>query len=222
MYINKLKKKILLSDKNDIEKTEILELLLYFIGSTNVEKNKKLSLELLSRYNSLYDLIKCEDYKYMRSKIVTEDLYIFFKIIDNIIESNILYEQIKNNKYSVQNAKSIYKYLQYKISFSEREIFYVIYLNTQNEIIHQEELFKGTLDFSTVYVREIIKKVIYYNAKSVILSHNHPSGSLKPSNSDKEITKYIINALEYLDVAVLDHLILSKKGYYSFMEGGIL
>ena len=102
------------------------------------------------------------------------------------------------------------------------EIFKVLFLNTQNELIREEELFQGTLDRSTIYVRELMKKVLKYNAKSVILVHNHPSGSLKPSQSDIILTKKIKEIFENVEIRLLDHIIISEKGYFSFLEGGIL
>ena len=101
-------------------------------------------------------------------------------------------------------------------------IFKVLFLNTQNELIAEEDLFKGTLDRSTVYIRELVKRIIKYNAKSIIIVHNHPGGSLKPSGADMELTVRIQEALENIEMRVLDHLIISEKGYFSFLEDGIL
>ena len=97
-----------------------------------------------------------------------------------------------------------------------------MYLNTQNELIGEEELSQGTLDRSTVYIRELTKKVLGYNAKSVIFVHNHPSGSLQPSQSDIILTKKIKEVFENIEIRLLDHIIISERGYFSFLEGGIL
>ena len=102
------------------------------------------------------------------------------------------------------------------------EVFKVLFLNTQNELLKEEELFRGTIDRSTVYIRELIKKILEYNAKSVILVHNHPAGSLRPSDSDIRLTKKVKEVFESLEIRLLDHLIISEKGYFSFLEGGIL
>ena len=102
------------------------------------------------------------------------------------------------------------------------EIFKVLFLNTQNELLKEEELFFGTIDRSTVYIRELVKKILDYNAKSVILVHNHPAGSLKPSQSDILLTKKIKEVFEGIEIRLLDHIIISEKGYFSFLEGGIL
>lgn len=221
MYINKLKKKFITQGFKSLTEEEILEYLLYYLTRKDSAYNQKLSIELLKRYKSIYKLIKTPNYKYIRSNIISEDLFIFLKLIDGLLENKILYKEYSESK-PINNSKEASEYLRYIMSHNEREIFKVVYLNTQNEVITEETLFYGTIDKSLVHIREIIKKVIYYNAKSIILSHNHPSGSLKPSTSDKIITKNIQSALKHIDVDVLDHIIVSHKGYYSFLEGGIL
>lgn len=221
MYINNLKKKIIQKGIKSLDRHEILEYLLFYLTRRNSEYNKKLSLELLRRYKSIYKLIKAPSYKHIRSNILTEDLFIFFKIIDGLIENEILYKELNKN-IKLVSTKSSYEYLKYSIAHFEKEVFKVLFLNTQYELIKEEILFTGTIDKSNIYLREIIKKVIYYNAKAIIISHNHPSGSISPSKSDIDITDNIKNILSKIDVLLLDHIIVSYKGYYSFVEGGLL
>ena len=102
------------------------------------------------------------------------------------------------------------------------EIFTVVYLDNQNKIIATEEASKGTLSSASVYPREIMKRTIQLGAKSVILGHNHPSGNPKESQSDIQITKKIKSALSYIDVNVLDHIIVGLDGYKSFEEYGLI
>lgn len=221
MYINNLKKKIIQKGFKGLDRHEILEYLLFYLTRRNSEYNKKLSLELLRRYKSIYKLIKAPSYKHIRSSILTEDLFIFFKIIDGLIENEILYKELNKN-IKLVSTKNSYEYLKYSIAHYEKEVFKVLFLNTQYELIKEEILFTGTIDKSNIYLREIIKKVIYYNAKAIIISHNHPSGSISPSKSDIDITDNIKDMLSKIDVLLLDHIIVSYKGYYSFVEGGLL
>ena len=113
-------------------------------------------------------------------------------------------------------------YLKFSLLNRDVEVFKVLFLNTQNELLKEEELFYGTIDKSTVYIRELVKKILEYNAKAVILVHNHPSGSLRPSESDILLTRKVKEVFESLEIRLLDHLIISEKGYFSFLEGGIL
>lgn len=113
-------------------------------------------------------------------------------------------------------------YLTHQIGNLPYETFVVIYLDNQHQIIHCEELFRGTINAANVYPREIVRQVIKYNAAAVILSHNHPSGITEPSQSDIRITKRIKEALNLIDVSVLDHVIIGSETPYSFAEHGLI
>jgi DNA repair protein RadC len=101
-----------------------------------------------------------------------------------------------------------------------RESFYIAFLNTKNEIIKIEKMFEGSLKSSSIYPREIVKKVIKYNASAIICSHNHPSGGCEPSISDIQITKTIMFALSTIDCTFHEHIICGKNQYYSFADMG--
>ena len=103
------------------------------------------------------------------------------------------------------------------------ERFSVMFLDNKNCMISHEVLFTGTLTKSSVYPREIVRAALRNNAASVVLSHNHPSGSLQPSFSDERLTKTIKEALELVDVRVLDHVITSAEGMsLSMAEKGLI
>lgn len=105
----------------------------------------------------------------------------------------------------------------------DKEHFYIVLLNSQNEIIDTRLMFSGTVNETAIHIREIIKDVLNYNATSIILTHNHPGGSLKPSPADIGTTKKIKTALETVQVKLIDHIICTPdKNYYSFAEKGML
>ncbi|MDP2562544.1 DNA repair protein RadC [Psychrobium sp. 1_MG-2023] len=113
-------------------------------------------------------------------------------------------------------------YLTMQLRELPYEAFVVIYLDNQHQLIECEELFRGTINAASVYPREVVRQVIKYNAASVILSHNHPSGIAEPSQADRRITERIQQALALIDVSVLDHFIIGKKTPYSFADHGLL
>ena len=113
------------------------------------------------------------------------------------------------------------EFLKFKLSSYDREVFSVMFLNAQNELIEYKEMFFGTINTSAVYPREVVKYALRVNASAVIFAHNHPSGTTKPSESDKQITQRLKDALELVDIRVLDHIIVGKT-QYSFAEGGLL
>ena len=104
----------------------------------------------------------------------------------------------------------------------EREHFGVLLLDNQHRIIHKEVLFSGTIDEASVYPREAVKLVLARNAAAVILAHNHPSGMAVPSSADKAITRKLQDALNTVDVRMLDHLLVGGTNVLSFAEEGLL
>lgn len=105
---------------------------------------------------------------------------------------------------------------------SKREMFVCCFLNGQHQVLTTETLFTGSLSTSAVYPREVIQRVLDLGSGAVIFAHNHPSGELTPSNSDRAVTKKLQTALEAIDVAALDHLIIGGSEYYSFADHHLL
>lgn len=198
---------------------EVLELLLSYVI---VRKDcKGIAKEMLKKYGDLYTIFSQSNEELQKNKYITERVVIYLKTIFNIIEDE-LYKKIYKSKIKITNNNQLINYLNMSLVKRDIEVFKVLFLNTQNELIAEEDLFKGTLDRSTVYIRELVKRIIKYNAKSIIIVHNHPGGSLKPSGADMELTVRIQEVLENIEMRVLDHLIISEKGYFSFLEDGIL
>lgn len=104
----------------------------------------------------------------------------------------------------------------------EREVFLVVFLDSQHRIIDSAELFLGTINEAAVYPREVVKAALALNSAAVILAHNHPSGLLTPSDADKHITHKIKNALELVDITLLDHIIVGGDKNLSFAQRNIL
>jgi DNA repair protein RadC len=109
-----------------------------------------------------------------------------------------------------------------KLAGLPHEAFMVVYLNTHNEIIHEEIINQGTVDQVAVYPRRIIEMALARQASGLILCHNHPSGYTAPSKEDKALTLAIKQAGRLFDIRLVDHLIVGKGGYFSFKEGGLL
>lgn len=105
---------------------------------------------------------------------------------------------------------------------SDQEHFLVLYMDNQHQLITDRIEFHGTIDSANVYPRIIAKHALEFGAAAVILSHNHPSGILKPSESDKLITEKIKNGLALFDIRVLDHIIIADNQAYSFAQNGVI
>lgn len=133
----------------------------------------------------------------------------------------ILEKRLSATPQPLTSPSLVRDFLAIQMHGKEREVFAVIFLDTQNRLIKYEELFQGTVDRSAVYQREIVRAALLCNAAAVILAHNHPSGVTTPSEADKKITQLIQAACEVVEIRVLDHLIVGSS-VLSFAEQGLL
>lgn len=122
----------------------------------------------------------------------------------------------------IKDSQDIALYLKALFSDYRHEIFAVLYLNRANKINHFEIISEGGITGTVADPRIILKKALESDAVSIILSHNHPSGNLKPSRADEQLTNKIKEAARLLDITVLDHIIVSDEGYFSFADEGLL
>ena len=113
-------------------------------------------------------------------------------------------------------------YLRLQARGLTHEVFSVMYLDAQNRLVNYEPMFRGTLTQTSVYPREVVKQALTVNAASVILHHNHPSGTCEPSRSDEALTQTLKSALALVDIRVLDHVITSDGGALSMAERGLV
>jgi len=123
--------------------------------------------------------------------------------------------------FKITSSKAVFEIMQPIIGDLLHEEFWVLYLNNANKVIYKAQLSKGGITGTLVDVRLIFKLALEHNATAIILSHNHPSGKLVASDADREITKKLTFAGEQLDIKVLDHIIITEKGYLSFQDEGI-
>jgi len=125
-------------------------------------------------------------------------------------------------KEKVVSSNDIADYLKAKLQYKSHEVFAVVFLNRSNKINHYEIVSEGGITGTVADPRIILRKALEHEAVSLVLCHNHPSGNLKPSRQDIELTNKIKEAASYFDIKVLDHIIVSDEGYYSFADDGML
>lgn len=131
-------------------------------------------------------------------------------------------ESCVNKNPSYSSPSEIKALLRQKLGTLSVEIFGVIWLDTQNRVIKIEEIFRGTINQTSVYPREVVKGALAQNASSVVLFHNHPSGQGTPSRADEQLTQTLKAALALIDVRVLDHLIVTAVTITSMAESGLI
>lgn len=134
----------------------------------------------------------------------------------------ILASRVRNSPV-VDGPKLVRDYLTLcSAQHDKREVFGVLFLDSQNRVIEYRELFFGTLTQTTVYPREVVRAALELGAAAVILHHNHPSGSMQPSRADELLTQTLKSALALVDVRVLDHIITAGAGSLSMAEQGLV
>jgi len=146
------------------------------------------------------------------------------KISQLLSATEIAKRQLKEDivgKTVINGPEDVLEYLSVSMSNLKEEVFKVIYLNSANVVLAAEDLFKGTVDQSAVYPREIIKIAFELNASGLIFVHNHPSGNLKPSKHDLSLNDKLVKACRAVDLTPLDHIIIGPTGYISLNEKGL-
>ncbi|MEJ6024221.1 RadC family protein [Ramlibacter sp. PS4R-6] len=117
---------------------------------------------------------------------------------------------------------AVKRFLQLHLAHKAHEVFCVLFLDAQNRLVEMRELFHGTLTQTSVYPREVVKQALALHAASVVLAHNHPSGTVQPSRADEALTQTLKSALALIDVRVLDHVIVAPGDALSMAEKGLL
>ena len=221
----RIKEKFLKNGIDGFAEYEILELLLTYCIPR--KDTKPIAKELLNKFKSLDNIFKADFDKLSAIDGLGKNSIVFLKLIGDL-PSIIYKDELKNKKLvdketlKISNKDILLKYLRSKIGYEEIEKFYVLYLSSSNEVIEFEENSVGTLDRSSVYPREIYKKIINLNAKSVILAHNHPSDNITPSKCDIELTNEIAKGLKNFGALLIEHIIITKNSYFSFLEEGLI
>lgn len=151
------------------------------------------------------------------------DGWLFYEphtVIDQALD--LLSKKFKKRDVTMDCSETVKKYCRLKLALKEHEVFSVLFLDSQHRLIEFKELFCGTIDTCSVYIREVAKEALVLNSAAVIFAHNHPSGEFEPSQTDIHITKELQEALRLFDVRVLDHLVVGADGAASFAERGLL
>ena len=122
----------------------------------------------------------------------------------------------------ISKSTDVAEYLKSKLQYKKHEVFAVLYLNRANKINHFEIVSEGGITGTVADPRIIFKRALEYDAVNLILCHNHPSGNLRPSNADEELTKKLSEAARHLDIHIMDHIIVSDEGHFSFADEGYM
>ena len=198
------------------------ELIAILIGSGNRDESAvALSKRILaSTNNNLNELGKLTIKQLMKFKGIGEAKAVTIAAALEVGRRRRGEEAQKITK--INSSKDVFELLQPILGELPHEEFWIVYLNNSNKVLHKEQLSKGGITGTLVDVRIVLKQALEYGAIGIILAHNHPSLTLKPSIADKQITKKLKTAAEALDIKVLDHVIITEKAYFSFADEHLL
>ena len=179
-----------------------------------------LARDLLNQFGSLNGIFAATEHELSQVHGIGASKYVQLQAIFEM-SRRALNEQLQQRDV-LNSPQQVRDYLVLKLGGLTREVFLVLFLDTQNHLVATEEMFAGTLTQTSVYPREVVKRALHHNVASVIFAHNHPSGIAKQSQADELLTKQLKQALALVDVRVLDHFIVAGNNILSFSERGLL
>lgn len=191
---------------------EVLELALSY--AIPRKDTKQIAKELLSRFKTINAVLDADRKDLVTITGVSEHTALFLKLLKDLA---ILYvENGIHNRDLLLSPQVVYDYLRVSLKGSPDEEFKILFLDSRNQLITVETFATGTVNRSVVYPRKVVERALYHHAVGIIIAHNHPAGTLQPSQEDREVTKAIKEALKTVEITLLDHIIIGNNDYYSF------
>ncbi len=216
----RLRERFLKSEGNDMPDYEMLELLLMLaIPRKDV---KPIAKELLRKFGKFANVISAPEYRLREINGIKDSAVTVLKLV-NAAAKRLSWENLASDDMPVLlNMDSLIDYCRSAFAYAEVEELHVLYLDAKLKLIGCELVQKGSLSSVGVSPREVVKNALNKNAASIIMVHNHPSGSPKPSGNDINITKKIEQACQLMGIKLQEHIIITKADYYSFLEHKLL
>ncbi len=215
---SRLRKRFIEEGLDNFQDHEIIEMLLSY--AIPRKDTNPIAHELIKKYGSLSGLLEADQKELAKNKGVGEYSATLLTLIPSLARRYL------NDKWGekpvLKSTELAGEYLKNLFAGRTYEVFYVICLDAQNRVIYPALVHEGTINKAPVYSRIVVETAIRHKAHSIILSHNHPGGSLHPSKADVEVTKKISLALNAIDIPVLDHLIIASDQYISLSSLGLL
>lgn len=215
----RLRKRFLEEGLDNFEDHQVLELLLFQViprGDTN-----PIAHRLINRYGSLSAVLEADPKDIALVEGVGERTAVFLSMIPQVTR-RYFHDRVVRDRPKLTSSEAVAEYLIPLMAGRTEEVFYVLCLDTQCRVVYPALISEGTLKEAAVYPRHVVEESIRHHAASVVLAHNHPAGSSKPSQQDHRLTKLLVQALGPLDIKVLDHIIVAGNQVFSFAREGVL
>lgn len=179
-----------------------------------------LARQLIDHFGTISAMLNTSMDEFCLAKGLGQAKYVQLQAVMELSKRH-LREEVSSDL-AANSSATVKQYLQSRLCDEERELFHVLFLDTQHQLLASETLFQGTLSSAAIYPREVAKRALELNAAALILAHNHPSGVAEPSDADVKITRQIREAVELLEIRVLDHMVIGKGEVVSLAERGLM
>ncbi len=214
----RLRERFMKSGAKGFHDYEIIELLLSL--GTPRKDCKQQAKEAIERFKTLRGVLEAPPEELQQIDGIGPHSAFGIKLVQDVAREFLKEKIIDKPIY--KSAQEVFDYLYHSMRDLKKEVFKVLYLNSQNQIIHTADLFQGTINSSAISPREVMESAIKNNAVSLIFVHNHPSGNPEPSKSDKELTRDLVYAGSIMRIRVFDHIIIGNNRYFSFAGEGLI
>lgn len=212
------REKLLMQGASTLSDAELLAIFLRtgIKGTSAVD----LARDLLNRFEGLRPLLESSQEEFCEAPGLGPAKYAQLQAVLEMSRRHLMAALQRGEL--MESPQAVRHYLISQMRHHQQEVFACLFLDNKHRVIRFEPMFFGTIDAASVYPREVVKKALSVNAAAVIFSHNHPSGVAEPSLADKQITKRLVDALQLVDIRVLDHMIVGDPDVISFAERGLL
>ncbi len=214
----RLKERFRESGPDALPDYELLEMLLF--RAIKRGDTKPIAKQLLARFGTFAEVLSAEPDRLMEVRGVGEAVATEIKVVHAAAVRLLRGEVLNRPVLSSWNA--VLDYIRAAMAFSNSEQFRILFLDKKNQLMADEVQQQGTVDHTPVYTREVIKRALELAASAIVLVHNHPSGDPSPSSADIDMTKRIVDAGQRLGLVVHDHVIVGRKGHFSFRSNGLI
>lgn len=215
---SRLRERFLTGGNTALADYELLEMILFAAHPRG--DVKPLAKQLIKEFGSFAGVIQAPLETLSAIPHVGESAIAAIKTV-NAAAERLLREQVEDRPV-IQSWTALLDYCKVTMGSSKVEEFRILFLDSKQQLIGDEVQNRGTINHTSVYPREVLKRALEFHATAIILVHNHPSGDTTPSKADIEMTKAIVQAARTLNITVHDHLIIGKKGHYSFKSHGLI
>ncbi len=214
----RLREKFIRSGLGGFHDYEIVELLLT-LGSPRKDC-KPQAKEAIKRFKTLRGVLEAPPEELQQIRGIGIHSAFGIKLVQEVARRFLREKVIEQPVY--KSSQEIFEYLYHSMRDLKKEVFKVIYLNSQNQIVEVADLAEGTVSGSFITPRQVVEGAIKQNAASLIFVHNHPSGNPEPSKSDRDLTRDLVYAGSIMHIRVLDHIVIGDNRYFSFAGEGLI